>query len=136
MFVYMIFTMLFRIISVLGNLEDGHIISQIHLYEQRVPSNKEYTEPRVPSGLKLESSLRMYYYRHLDQVFRYGISMSQMTICRNHNPILLSPFMTCHRILNKSKADATTEPELSTLQDHLLSGIRDPQSFVFSVVFF
>ena len=40
-------------------------------------------------------------------VNRYRVSVSQMTICRNHNPIL-SSFVTCHRVCNKSNTAGAT----------------------------
>ena len=46
------------------------------------------------------SSLRMFYGRNHDLVDRYGISVSQMTTCRKHFPVL-SSFVTFLRILIK-----------------------------------
>jgi len=42
-------------------------------------------------------------FNHRDLVSHYGISVSQMShsVCRNHN-LILSSFMDCHRICNKS----------------------------------
>jgi hypothetical protein len=46
----------------------------------------EATEPRVPIGFKLKSSLRKIYDRNHDLVDRYGISVSQMTTDMFHCP--------------------------------------------------
>jgi len=54
--------------------------------------------------------------------------VSQMTtdmfiLFYNHNP-LLSSFMTCHRVCNKSNTKgATSEQELLTLPEHLSSSL-------------
>ena len=49
---------------------------------------------------KLKSSLRKFYGRHHDLVDRYGISVSQMTTCRENFPVLF-PFTTYHRVCNQ-----------------------------------
>ena len=62
------------------------------------------------------------------------------SVCRNKYPVL-SPFMTYHRMCNKSNTPGTThEAELPTLPKHLssppvFSGVRFDQSYVFCVVF-
>ena len=60
--------------------------------------------------VKLKSSLRKIYGRHHDFVDRYGIYISQMTICstcHTHLPVL-SSFMTYHRVSNKINMTGAT----------------------------
>ena len=61
----------------------------------------------------MKSSLRRLYGRHHDLVYRYGMSVLQITMdmfrlsYHNHNPFLLI-FINNHRIFNKSNTTGTT----------------------------
>jgi len=62
--------------------------------------------------VKLKSSLRKLYGRRHDLVNRHWMSMSKMTtvmfLCRDHNRVIPSSFVTSHRICNTtSTTDAT-----------------------------
>ena len=63
-------------------------------------------------------------------VNRYGISVSQMTkniiVCRSHNPVLLSPCMTCYRILTDATSGAETAyPSAAPTFTPVVSEARD-----------
>ena len=63
-------------------------------------------------------------------VNRYGISVSQMTkniiVCRSHNPVLLSPCMTCYRILTGATSGAETAyPSAAPTFTPVVSEARD-----------
>ena len=57
--------------------------------------------------VKPKSSLRGFYGDHHYLVNRYGVSVSQKSVCRNRNPIL-SSFMPYHPVCNNSNTTAAT----------------------------
>ena len=65
---------------------------------------------------------RMFYGRHHDLVDSYGIYVSQIICltCRKHF-LVLSSFMTYHRVCNQTNTTALVEQELLTLPEHLSS---------------
>jgi hypothetical protein len=64
-------------------------------------------------------------------VNRYGIYVSKMIVCHNHNHIL-SSFMTYHQMCNKSNITCATK---ELMNPNLVSGIRVAQSIFLCSVF-
>ena len=90
--------------------------------------------------VKMKSSLRRLYGRHHDLVYRYGMSVLQITMdmfrlsYHNHNHFLLI-FINNHRIFNKSNTMGATSGAGTAYLFRIFCGVRVAQWLVFCVMF-
>jgi hypothetical protein len=112
---------------------------------ERVVSNRQAIEPRVPSGY-VEVSLWKFYGRHHYFVNRYPVTeylchkwpWTCFVRC-DHYPVI-SSFMTYHRGCNKSNTtcpsskEGTAYPSGAPEFPQVFSGVRFARSYVFCVV--